>query len=172
MRTFTPRQVMVPLVVALTALHLGVRLNARVDQQPQDVSELEAGAMVSVGSVEDRIANLPPQTCLQVIVFSPDCPFCQHAADRESDELAAGSRARRLWFTDAESANLPYFITEHLHREPGISGDLVKELKIQAVPALFVLSQEGEVRWVGSYYGDESDQELIDRCNGNHPQKT
>jgi hypothetical protein len=69
-----------------------------------------------------------------------------------------------LWYTDSETATLPYFVQQHLRRDPGISADLVKALKIQAVPALFILSPRGEIRWVGSYYGNESDQELADRC--------
>jgi hypothetical protein len=168
MRTFTPQQVMVPLVVGFTVLHLGLRLSASDDQKPQEVSQLEVGAKVSVSSLEDRVGPLAPESCLQLIVFSPDCPFCQHAADREFEELTQASRANRHWVTDAETASLPYFISEHLHRDPGISTDLVKELEVQAVPALFVVSREGEIRWVGSYYGNEPDQELIDRCNGNH----
>jgi hypothetical protein len=117
---------------------------------------------------------LPPETCLQVVVFSPECPFCQKAADREAKALTDASREKRLWYTDTETALLPYFISEHLHRQPVISADLVQELKIQAVPALFVLSREGEIRWVGAYDGDETDQELTDRCTAvrNQEQRT
>lgn len=88
--------------------------------------------------------------------------------------MSEESRARRIWYTDKETATLPYFVSEHLHRPPEISADLVKALKIQAVPALFVLSPGGEIRWVGAYHGDESDQELAARCVGgtNPTQKT
>jgi hypothetical protein len=172
MRQFTPRQLMVPLVVGLTAVHVALRVNARDDHQPIHVSELESGARISVSPLVDRVPTAPSGTCLQVIVFSPDCPFCQRAADRESEVLAAESQTKRLWYTDGETATLPYFVSEHLRRDPGISAELVKELKVQAVPALFVLSPQGEVRWVGSYEGDESDQELSDRCTNNQAQKT
>jgi hypothetical protein len=115
---------------------------------------------------------LAPETCLQVIVFQADCPFCQRAADRENKALTEASRERRLWFTDAETVSLPYFISEHFHRQPAISADLVKALKIQAVPALFVLRPDGEVRWVGSYQGNETDLELADRCAaGRNPEQ-
>jgi hypothetical protein len=163
MRQFTPRQIMAPAVVAVTLVHLGIRLNGRGDAQPVDVSQLEPGTVVSLaGLVEQRSASLQP--CLQIVVFSPECPYCQRAADRESDVLSENSRQDRLWYTAAETSLLPYFVSEHLHRAPGISEQLVKELKIQGVPALFLLSPEGEIRWVGGYKGDETDQELNDRC--------
>ena len=165
MRQLTPRQLMVPAVVGLTLLHLGLRLSARDGAEPVLVSPLEAGDQIEASNlVSSEAAALPAETCLQIIVFSPDCPFCQKAADRERKTLTEASLDRRLWYTDSETAQLPYFISEHLHRQPGISADLVRALKIQAVPALFVLSPEGEIRWVGAYYGDETDQELSDRC--------
>ena len=171
MRKLTPRQVMVPAVVVLTAAHLGLRLNARDDAPPLDVSQLEPGAEVSLTAAGD-VKPAAPQTCLHLVVFSPDCPFCQRAADREATELTEASRQTRLWFTDAETASLPYFVDQHLHRDPRISAKLIEELKIQAVPALFVISADGEVRWVGGYSGNESDQELQSRCDGNPTQTT
>jgi hypothetical protein len=170
MNKLTPRQVMVPAVVILTAAHLGLRLNAGRDAQPVDVSQLEPGATVSVPAVHAQ--PVAPETCLHLVVFSPDCPFCQRAADREAKELTEASRESRLWFTDKETASLQGFVDAHLHRDPNISAKLIEELKIQAVPALFVVTPEGQVRWVGGYSGDESDQELESRCTGTPPQKT
>jgi len=167
----TPRQVMVPAVLVLTAAHLGLRFNALNDAQPLEVSLLEPGASVSLANVAE-VAPAAPETCLQLVVFSPDCPFCQRAADREAKELTETSRSARLWFTDAQTATLPYFVSEHLRRDPNISAKLVEELKIQAVPALFVVSPQGQVRWVGGYSGDETDQELESRCTGNPAQRT
>jgi hypothetical protein len=173
MRQFTPRQVMVPALVAMTLVHLGIRLNGRGDGQPIHVSPLEPGAVVSLAGL---VIEMPaaPRTCLQLIVFSPDCPFCQRAADREAKSLSESSRQARLWFTAAETTSLPYFVSEHLQRKPRVSAALVKTLKIQAVPALFVLSPAGEIRWVGGYTGNETDQELTDRCvlERNQEQKT
>jgi hypothetical protein len=163
MRQLTPRQLMVPALVGLTLVHLGIRLSARADGQPAFVSSLRAGDAVK-GAVLPSGADEGSQACLQVIVFSPDCPFCQHAADRESKTLTEASRERRLWFTDSETARLPHFVAEKLHRQPGISAELVQALEVRAVPALFVLSPGGEIRWVGAYYGDETDQELRTRC--------
>jgi hypothetical protein len=171
MRKLTPRQVMIPAVLLMTAAHLGLRLNARNDAQPLDVSLLEPGSAVSLAGLAE-VTSVEPSTCYQLVVFSPDCPFCQRAADREAEELTDASRSSRLWFTDAETSTLPYFVSEHLRRDPSISAKLVEALKIQAVPALFVISPEGQVRWVGGYNGNETDEELIDRCNGNQSQRT
>jgi hypothetical protein len=168
MRSLTPRQVMVPLVILATAAHVAVRWSVR-DSQPVDVSPRHAGEVVAPSTLP-ATASLLPGHCLQLIVFSPDCPFCQHAADREKEALSEASRDQRLWYTETETATLSYFTQQHLHRQPGISAELVKELKIQAVPALFVLSPEGQIRWVGSYFGDESDQELAGRCAGDRGQ--
>jgi hypothetical protein len=129
------------------------------------VSPLQAGDQIALSTLPaSEAAAVSPETCLQIVVFSPECPFCQQAASRESKTLTEASRAKRLWYTDTETALLPYFISEHLHRQPGISADLVQELKIQAVPALFVVGPAGDIRWVGAYYGDETDQELTGRC--------
>ena len=171
MRQFTPRQVMVPAVVLMTAAHLAIRWNGRSDGEAIPVSALEPGAVVSLARLGEQ-AHVAPGTCLQLIVFSPDCPFCQKAADREAQELTESSRQARLWYTDGETATLPYFVSEHLGRAPGVSAALVEELKIQGVPALFLLSPEGQIRWVGGYQGDESDQELTARCVGNSGQRT
>src|SRR4051812_36338427 len=166
MRQFTPKQVMVPLVICLTATHAALRWSGRSNNKPDDVSPRQRGEVVTVAVPQ------PPSDldCLPLIVFSPDCPFCQHAADRENETLSEQSRNERLWYTDKETATLPYFVQQHLHRQPGISAELVKELKIQAVPALFILSPQGEIRWVGSYYGNESDQELATRCTADSNQ--
>lgn len=169
MRSLTPRQVMVPAVIVFTLVHLGIRLAERHDRIPVEVSPLEPGGTVSVDMVR-QASGLPDDDCLQLVVFSPDCPFCQHAADREQESLSETSRNRRLWYTDKETATLPYFVAKHLHRDPGISAALVKELKVKAVPALFLLSPKGQIRWVGAYYGNESDQELVDRCTGQRNQ--
>ena len=91
--------------------------NSRNDAQPLEVSLLEPGASVSLANVAE-VAPAAPETCLQLVVFSPDCPFCQRAADREAKELTETSRSARLWFTDAQTATLPYFVSEHLRRDP------------------------------------------------------
>jgi hypothetical protein len=161
---------MVPAVVVMTVAHLGFRFSARKDMEPVEVSLLEPGATVSVPAVDAQ--PVAPETCLHLVVFSPDCPFCQRAADREAKALTQGSRESRLWFTDKETASLQGFVDAHLHRDPNISAKLVEELKIQAVPALFVVSPQGQVRWVGGYSGDETDQELESRCTGNPAQRT
>jgi hypothetical protein len=165
---------MVPLFVVATAVHLGIRWTERENPQALQVSPLHSGESIGVTVLPAAAEAVPSEHCLQLIVFSPDCPFCQHAADRESQTLSEDSRARRIWYTEKETASLPQFIAEHLRRQPAISAELVKALKIQAVPALFVLSPEGEIRWVGGYHGDEPDQELAARCTGatNPTQKT
>jgi hypothetical protein len=158
---------MVPLVVLATAAHVAVRWTAR-DSRPMDVSTLHAGEVVEPSRLP--VPSILPEHCLQLVVFSPDCPFCQRAADRENATLEQTSRDQRLWYTEKETSTLSYFVQQHLHRQPGISADLVKELKVQAVPALFVLSPQGQIRWVGSYVGDESDRELAGRCAGDRGQ--
>ena len=170
MRQLTPRQVMVPAVLAMTLAHLGFRYSGRNDQEPVHVSLLEPGAAVTLPEIGE--SPVAPGTCLHLVVFSPDCPFCQRAADREAKELTEASRESRLWFTDKETASLQGFVDAHLHRDPNISAKLIEELKIQAVPALFVVTPEGQVRWVGGYSGDESDQELESRCTGTPAQRT
>src|SRR5687768_7989715 len=110
MRQLTPRQLMVPAVVGLTLLHLGLRLIAN-DREPLLVSPLEGGDRLEASTLPaGEAAALVPETCLQIIVFSPECPFCQQAASREAKNLTEASREKRLWYTDTETALLPYFI--------------------------------------------------------------
>lgn len=161
----TPKQVLTPLVIVLTAAHVAVRWSAAQNRQPELVSPLSSGTSVSMKYVQEA-ERILPNHCLQLVVFSPDCPFCQHAADREREKLTEASRVNRVWYTEKETATLAYFVEQHLHRQPGISAELVKELEVQAVPALFVLTPQGEIRWVGSYTGDEPDEVLAERCSG------
>src|SRR5690349_5280417 len=105
MRQFTPKQVMVPLVICLTAAHAALRWTS-AGKKAQDVSPLQGGEVVSA----PMPALVDDLHCLRLIVFSPDCPFCQHAADRENETLSQESRSERLWYTDSETATLPIFV--------------------------------------------------------------
>jgi thioredoxin-related protein len=162
----TQRRIIVPIVLVLTAAHVAFRLSSEVEAQPMLVSTLEPGEMVSDPLLTDLTADLPAGSCLPVVAFNPDCPFCKQAADRERETLTEESRSARVWFTDEAWNTLPDFLSDHLAREVEISAELFETLHVHAVPALFLVDGKGELRWVGAYYGDESEEVLASRCFG------
>ena len=160
------RRIIVPIVLALTAAHVAFRLSSEAAAEPTLVSTIEPGFVVDASALTSVAEDLAAESCLPVVAFNPDCPFCKHAADRERETLGEESRAARVWFTDEAWNTLPDFVSEHLRRDAKVSAELFHALHVHAVPALFLIDRRSEVRWVGPYYGDESDAVLASRCMG------
>lgn len=157
------------LVAGLTAANIGFRfLPSDGGKVGIPVSHLEPGDRVE--SVElDGLLPTPadPSQCRMVVAFNPDCPFCEEAAQRERLASRSGAYAEPLWVTDEVKPRLTTFAD---FLSPGsrhaVAPEAFEALDVEAVPALYLLDEEGTVEWVGAYRGDESTEFLAARCEG------
>jgi hypothetical protein len=152
--------------VGVTALHLGLRLNAGgATTGGILVSGLSAGAPVALDALAG--SEVPASTaCRMVVSFSPDCPFCKRAAERERDNERSGAYGSPMWVTDKDAPNLSWFVGQlSASSEASVNLDLFKALRVQGVPGLYLFDAQDRLRWVGPYHGDESESELSDRCS-------
>ena len=147
----------------LTGAHIGYRrVYGATGSAPILVSTLAPGTVVPDAGA---FAASSVSTCRIVISFSPDCPFCKRAAEREKTAGRAGSYATTTWITaetwetlTAFAAGLP---TGASHM---VNARLYRALGVRAVPGLYLLDDESRVRWVGPYRGDEDTALLEARC--------
>jgi hypothetical protein len=123
---------------------------------------------LSVGSVVrgTGLAGVPGEaTCRVVITFSPDCPFCKRAAERETQARRDDSYASSIWVTSEPTASLDAFSARMPPRATRIvDAALYRSLGVRAVPGLYLLDGASTVRWVGPYQGDEDTGVLNTRC--------
>ena len=149
----------------LTGAHLGYRAVVRPsDPAPVLVSGLEVGASVSTAAVVG-VSGVGP--CRLVITFSPDCPFCKRAAEKEGATQREARYASTTWVTEGVRPSLQAFQDRlPAGASPVVDPALYEALEVRAVPGLYLLDAEGEVRWVGPYRGDESTELLDARCSG------
>jgi hypothetical protein len=151
--------------VGLTGAHLGYRsVVAPSDPAPVRVSSLGVGALVSGAALG---AGPDDGACRLIITFSPDCPFCKRAAERERRVERAPRYRSTTWVTDQERAALATFEAGlPVAASPLVDAGLYSALEVRAVPGLYLLDREGWVRWIGPYRGDESTELLDARCSG------
>jgi hypothetical protein len=104
-------------------------------------------------------------TCRIVISFSPDCPFCKRAAEREEASGRTGGYASSTWVTGEPRESLAAFngsLPEGA--TPLLDPALYRSLRVRAVPGLYLFDQDARLRWVGPYRGDEDSSLLETRC--------
>lgn len=156
----------------ITAAHLVFRASARdVSAAAIQVSQLPVGASVALSALPD--GDQLDTSCRMVVSFSPDCPFCKLAADRERKGTRAAPFASVTWVTDKEAPSLAMFVGQLSPRSSYVvDGELFKELNVRAVPGLFLLDAEERLRWVGPYTGNEPESVLRDRCSRPLPQSS
>lgn len=157
------------LVAGLTAANIGFRFLPSDDEGAMLVSHLEAGDKVESVELAQLLASgeVEPSQCVMVVAFSPDCPFCEQAAQREHFVQRSGTYAEPLWVTDEARPRLSTFV-EVLppSSRHAVAPEAFEALDVDAVPALYLLDKERTVRWVGAYRGDESTEVLAERCEG------
>ena len=149
----------------LTGAHAGYRRVYRPSgPAPIQVSTLAAGAVVPDGGL---FGATNASTCRIVISFSPDCPFCKRAAQREKTADRSGSYATTTWIAAETRESLAAF-TAGLppYARHVVDAGLYRALGVRAVPGLYLLDDHSRVRWVGPYRGDEDTALLEARCAG------
>jgi hypothetical protein len=100
-----------------------------------------------------------------VVSFSPDCPFCKRAADREREGTRSAPFAEVTWVTDKDSPSVAMFASQLGPRSSYVvNSDLFRDLHVRAVPGLYLIDAQEQVRWVGPYRGDEPESLLRERC--------
>jgi hypothetical protein len=100
-----------------------------------------------------------------IVSFSPDCPFCKLAADRERALERDGSYRRVTWVTDKDAPSLAMFVHQLSPRSHYVvSAELFQALSVRAVPGLYLVDPQDHLRWVGPYRGDEPESLLMKRC--------
>ena len=124
------------------------------------VSSLVPGAEVALPGLD--VASSP---CRVIVSFSPDCPFCKHAAARERDTARSRPSMRATWITGQPTPALDEFLPL---LEAGtkviVDEGTFNELHPHGVPGLYLIDDEDVLRWVGPYRGDETEGTLTERC--------
>jgi hypothetical protein len=149
----------------ITAAHLAFRASARdASAAAIQVSQLPVGASVALSALPD--GDGLDTSCRMVVSFSPDCPFCKLAADREREGIRAAPFASVTWVTDKEAPSLAMFVDQLSPRSSYVvNEELLQELNVRAVPGLFLFDADERLRWVGPYRGDEPESVLRERCS-------
>jgi hypothetical protein len=132
------------------------------------VSALDVGMTVPAGAA---LAAPEESTCRIVITFSPDCPFCKRAAEREKSADRTGAYGTSTWVTGEHRESLAAF-TASLPEggAPVLDPALYRSLRVRAVPGLYLFDQDARLRWVGPYRGDEDTDLLAARCAAGGPE--
>jgi hypothetical protein len=149
----------------ITGAHLAFRLSTSdVSAAAIQVSQLPVGASVALSALPD---GDPLETsCRMVVSFSPDCPFCKLAANREREGTRAAPFASVTWVTDNEAPSLGMFVGQLSPRSSYVvNRDFFQQLGVRAVPGLFLIDAQERLRWVGPYRGDEPESLLRERCS-------
>jgi len=147
----------------LSLLHLGFRhVRSGSSAAPSRVSALSAGAILSLAMTE---AGRAPG-CQLVVSFQPECPFCRNAAERRR-AAPAKRQSEVIWITDDWSPAVAEFVATFTDANTRVVVDdtAFRALHVRAVPGLYVLGPEDQLRWVGPYRGDEDDELLAFRCS-------
>ena len=120
--------------LGITAVHLVFRLTAsNASAASVQVSQLPLGATVAVSELPAGGAS--DASCRMLVSFSPDCPFCKLAADRERDGARSAPFASVTWITDMDAPSLPTFVQQLSPRSSYIvNSDVFRELDVRAVP--------------------------------------
>jgi hypothetical protein len=140
-------------LVGLTLAHLGYRFwERRTPADAVDVSTMMVG---------------DPLPDLLIEVADGTCPHCRLAAQREA-EGTSKARLPTTWVTDAGGPRLDaYRGLIHPDSRLGWAPEIYDQLRIQGVPAAFLVDSGGSLRQVWAYNGGREDHgELSVKCEG------
>jgi hypothetical protein len=113
---------------------------------------------------------VPAGGCRLIITFSPDCPFCKRASERERETARVGAYATTTWVAEGVRESLASFVARLPPRATHmVDAALYDALEVRAVPGMYLLDGQDRVKWVGPYRGDESSELLQARCDGVQP---
>jgi hypothetical protein len=154
----------VALLVLTTTGHAVYRYAAR--QGPVLVSALSVGKpfpVLAEAPLHDG-APLKRGECRIVVVFSLACAYCHAAAGMEA--AATGDDRLPVSWVSATSEPEEKAFASQLRRgtQLYLARDAKRKLKIQAVPAAFLVDEHDIIRRVWVYSGDEDHQELRAAC--------
>lgn len=128
-------------------------------------AELASSGGWILSSILDRA------TCQVIVAFDPSCPFCRQAADEEA-RVSSEDRLPTTWVAPGDSIGAIRY-RDYVGEGTRVtkSSRAWEELKVQGVPAGFLLDVTGAVRYVWPYRGMEGRKELEARCRRgpNHP---
>jgi hypothetical protein len=160
-----PELLLLAACAGVTAGHVGVRRVFGADgPNPITVSTLSKGTtLIGLTLMQSGAA----QSCRILISYNPDCPFCKRAAERERENPRAEPFARTTWVTGVERPSLARFDALLPPTATAVlDPELFRELRVRAVPGLYLIDPANVVRWVGPYRGDERAELLAERCAG------
>jgi hypothetical protein len=163
-------------LVGLTLAHLGYRFwERRTPADAVDVSTMMVGdplpdLLIEVADGTDSAPEAllrPGVDCQLIVVFDPTCPHCRLAAQREA-EGTSKARLPTTWVTDAGGPRLDaYRGLIHPDSRLGWAPEIYDQLRIQGVPAAFLVDSGGSLRQVWAYNGGREDHgELSVKCEG------
>jgi hypothetical protein len=149
------------LLVVSTAAHATYRIGTRGG--PMLVSMFEPGREFPRQFRPELTAMSSPD-CRIFVAYASACPYCRDAAYLEaaSDEQ---NRMAVTWISmqaDSTEGAFRQLLRPESHLL--LASDTKAKLKIQAVPAAFLVDRNDIVREVWVYSGDESHVELRERC--------
>ena len=151
-------------LIAATSAHAFYRIGTRPTGALL-VSTLEIGQPVPKLAIQPLIPQLPIVSgCRIIVVFSPACPHC-HSAKQAEARSTQLHRLPTTWLAaENDSATIAFGRGMHADSRLGFAASAKKKLRIQAVPAAFLVDPEDVVRNIWVYQGTEDHDDLRKNC--------
>lgn len=156
-------------LTVITLLHVGYRVTAP-QGTPLMVSTFPLGSTPSqftqfaLASERPAAPLSSAAQCRIVVVFSPACPHCHSAAETEA-ATPQDDRLPTTWMTTrSDSFAVRFGARLHPDVQARYAPDVMTRLRVQAVPAAFLIDAGNVVRRIWVYQGDENHAELREQC--------
>lgn len=164
--------VLIALVVG-TGIHVFYRIRHHLQRtDPNVVAGIPVGDVLPnfrLTSATGSAATLPEAPdCWVLVVFSPECPHCRVAAERDASQ-SNEQRYPLLWVGNGSPASVDSFA--HALSAPLTvlaSPDVRSLLQVRAVPAAFLIGADHRVRLVFPYRGGIAKTRLQGYCGTPH----
>lgn len=169
-RGLSRRGMFIAALVVFTGANAFVQAR-RAGGEPVNVTTFDVGDRIQNFEVKEigpgPVAPRPllaSASCQLIVVFSPSCPYCHKAALEEQSDNQE-DRLPTTWVTDESEIGHESFI-ELVHPESSVAihPEALKRLKIQAVPAVILVGEDGVVLDHYAYSGTEDHEELRAQC--------
>jgi hypothetical protein len=151
-----PNKTVLAILVALTALNISS--TGRPDHATQ---------MISSFNLNESLPELQLRGvgCRAIVAFRSSCPFCGAAADREHEATVGRASVPTTWIAPADDLGWQSYVGR-VGSGSTVTTDptLFRRLKVQGVPAAFLVDAEGVIRWIWPYRGNEDTDSLLAKC--------
>ncbi len=162
-----------PLLVALTLLHVAFRAWARGGEAGTRLSLLQSGDTVpeltATSLRTGRSVSLSSPECRVFVLFDSSCPYCEEAAERDrAVEAGLEPGAERLsitWVADQEDSGAGRYVDALAAGHRLVRLDDSDPFKVRAVPAAFLVHGSGVIQKIWRFTGEEEHHGLSLACS-------